>query len=276
MPRSTDWMNFPKSTSNGEHTMNITTSRWSRVWLVLAIEAICLAVVLSTSAQIKTETTTTSGPAAKEVNVERGEVVSVSGNDLVVKMDDGEIRHFSNVPESARATVDGKELGIHDLQPGMKLQRTITTTTTPQTVTTVQSVTGKVWQVQPPNWVILTLENGENQQFKIPRGQKFTIEGQETDAFGLKKGMKVSATKIVEQPVTVYEKQKQVTGTAPPPPPAPPADVPILVAVAAPTPAPQPAPAKELPKTGSLVPLLGMLGLLSIGTSFGLRILRNR
>ena len=78
----------------------------------------------------------------------------VTGNDLVVKMSDGEIRHFPNVPESTRVTVDGQQLGIHDLKPGMTLQRTITTTTTPKVITTTQSVTGKVWYVQPPSSVI--------------------------------------------------------------------------------------------------------------------------
>src|SRR3954451_9712592 len=137
-------------------------------------------------AQVQTQSAEKTGQAAKETKVERAEVVYVSGNDLVVKMEDGEIRHFPNIPESARVSVEGKELGIHDLQPGMKLQRTITTTTTPRMVTTVQSVTGKVWQVTPPNSLILTLEDGSNQQFKIPKGQKFTVNGQQTDAFGLK------------------------------------------------------------------------------------------
>jgi hypothetical protein len=50
-----------------------------------------------------------------QVQVERGEVVLVDGNDLVVKMEDGTIRHFPNLPENARATVDGKQLGIQDL-----------------------------------------------------------------------------------------------------------------------------------------------------------------
>ena len=63
----------------------------------------------------------------------------------------------------------------------MKLQRNITTASTPQTITTVQSVTGKVWHVTPPNSVILTLEDGTNQSFKIPNGQKFTIDGQQVD-----------------------------------------------------------------------------------------------
>ena len=48
--------------------------------------------------------------------------------------------------------------------------------------------------------MILTLEDGTNQQFKIPNGQKFMVNGQMTDAWGLKKGMTVSATKVVEEP----------------------------------------------------------------------------
>jgi RNase P/RNase MRP subunit p29 len=179
-----------------------------------------------------------------QVQVERGEVVLVDGNDLVVKMEDGTIRHFPNLPESARATVDGKQLSIHDLKPGMKLQRNITTASTPQTVTTVQNVTGKVWHVTPPNSVILTLEDGTNQSFKIPNGQKFTIDGQQVDAFGLKKGMVVTATKIVEVPETAVSQHQHVSGTMPTPPQAPPADVPILVATGKPAAAPAPATAE--------------------------------
>jgi hypothetical protein len=249
---------------------------WTRAWLVLVVGAMCLAFTLSMSAQVKTETTTERGQAVQEATVERGEVVLVSGNDLVVKMENGEIRHFANVPESVKVTVDGKELGIHDLKPGMKLQRTLTVTTTPKTITTVQTVTGKVWQITPPNSVILTLEDGTNQRFKIPKGQKFTVDGQETDAFGLKKGMNVSATKIVEVPETEVEHQRQLTGSMPPPPPPPPADAPILIAQLEPAPAPAaPAAPAELPKTGSLLPLIGLLGSFSLLSSFGLRWLRS-
>jgi hypothetical protein len=249
---------------------------WTRVLLVLAVGTMCLAFALSMSAQVKTETNTTSGQATHEMTVERGEVVLVNGNDLVVKMEDGSIRHVANVPESARVTVDGQQLGIHDLKPGMKLQRTITVTTTPKTITTVQTVTGKVWHISPPNSVILTLENGTNQQFKIPKGQKFTVDGQVTDAWGLKKGMNVSATKIVEVPETEVERQRQLTGSMPPPPPAPPADQPILIAEATPPPAPAaPAAPAELPKTGSLLPLIGLLGSFSLLSSFGLRVIRS-
>jgi hypothetical protein len=252
----------------------------NKVLLVAGVFSLVLA--LNVSAQVQTETSTTSGKATKEVQVERGEVVTVAGNDLVVKMEDGTIRHFPNVPESARVTVDGRQLGIHDLKPGMKLQRTITTTTTPQTVTTVQTVTGKVWYVNPPNSVILTLENGQNQKFKIPKGQKFDVDGQMVDAFGLKKGMNVKATKIVEVPETLVASQKSVTGTMPPPPQPPPADVAILIVEETPAAAPPAAAAApatsapaKLPKTASDLPLVGVLGLLLISAAAGLKFLRT-
>jgi LPXTG-motif cell wall-anchored protein len=247
---------------------------WTHARLMLVVGAVCLAFAPNMSAQVETKTSTTAQQGTVATQVESGEVVTVSGNDLVVKMSDGSLRHFANVPDSARATVDGQELGVHDLKPGMKLQRTITTTTTPKTITTVQSVTGKVWFVSPPNSVILTLEDGKNQKFKIPKNQKFDVDGQMVDAWGLKKGMKISATKVVEAPEIVVAEQRKVTGAAPPPPPPP--DVPVLVAeeVAAPVEVAQAAPA-ELPKTASSMPLIGMLGLLLLASSLGLRTARK-
>ena len=164
------------------------SSNWTTS-VVLMLGTLYFALAVSTTAQIQTETSTTAGRTTMQVQMERGEVVLVDGNDLVVKMEDGTIRHFPNVSESAKVTVDGKQLGIHDLKPGMKLTRATINSSTPQTVTTVQTVTGKVWHVSPPKpWRILALEDGTNQSFKIPNGQKFTIDGQQVDAFGLEKG----------------------------------------------------------------------------------------
>ena len=199
--------------------------------LIVAAVMLCLAFAVSTVAQVQTQTTTTTGQVTKVVQVESGEVVAVEGNNLFVKMPDGTLRDFPNVPASAKVNVDGKQLGVHQLKPGMKLQRTTVTTTTPQVVTTIETVTGKVWHVTPPLKVILTLENDENQAFKIPDGQKFMVDGQEMDAWGLKKGMKVTATKIVETPVTTVTEHTQVTGTIP-------AGGTVLIAKGAPTPAP--------------------------------------
>jgi len=253
-------------------------SKWMKTGLVLAVVVINFALGVPSFAQVQTQKTTTTGNPTNEVTVEHGQVVLVAGNDLLIKMEDGSIRHIPNVPDSVRIDVDGRLLDIHQLQPGMHLHHTITTVTTPQVVTTVQNVTGTVWHVSPPNSVILHLEDGTNQSFKIPKGQKFNINGQMVDAFGLKKGMIVTATKVVEEPETVVTQQKKITGTMPAPPPAPPADVPILVATTeAPTAAaeaPAAATPAKLPKTGSNLPLVGLLGLLCLCAALGVKLLR--
>jgi len=250
--------------------------------LVILVVFACASLVLM--AQDTTKTETKAGPAEKTVKVEKAEVVFVSGNDVVFKMENGEVRHIT-VPEGKTAMVYGKEITVKDLKPGMKLQKTVTTTTTPQTVTTIRTIKGKVWAVQPPNWVILTLPDNTNKKYKIPKNQKFDVGGAIKTAFDLKKGMDIAATVLVQTPITKATMAAQVSGTAPV------VEVPAQVeptmlievpeppkAVAAAEPAPAPAPAAEpakLPKTGSFMPLLGLMGLLSCGLSFGLGLIRR-
>jgi hypothetical protein len=283
-------------------------ARWIKKGLLLATGTLGLAFAGQTGAQVQTTTTTTAGETRYNVTVNRGEVYAVDGNDLIVKMEDGTFRHFPDVPESARATVDGKQLGIHDLKPGMKLQRTIITTETPMIVTTIETVTGKVWHVNPPRSVILTLENNTNQEFKIPKDQKFNVDGQMVDAFALRKGMKVSATKIVEVPTVVLAQEQSVVGTAPqgapapqkgaahpaPPkqvatkpqpvtgtiPPSPQPDAPLLVATGEPTPVPAEAETPAAPveppaEKPSYLPWIG-LALLLLVVLFVIRYMRSK
>lgn len=228
--------------------------------LLLGMVWICLPAA-ALMAQDKSTTQVTPGTPTVTTQVERAEVVYVSGNDLVVKMDSGEVRHLT-VPDTARATVDGKEVTIRDLKPGMKLQRTITTTTTPRTVTTVRTITGRVVQVMPPLNVILALPDGQNKRYQIPKDQVFMIDGEKKTAFDLRPGMSVTATVVsvllIEVPVPAP------VAAAPPAAPAP-----------APAPrAAEPAPV-QLPKTASPVPLAGLIGLLLVSASLGLRALRH-
>jgi hypothetical protein len=226
-----------------------------------------IAFSLSAAAQVKTQTSEAQGKSTKEVTVERGEIVYLKGTTVVVKMEDGELESFEHVPESTSFIVDGKPVNIHTAKVGMKLEKQTLRTTTPKLITTVETVTGKVWQTSPPKSVILTLQDGTNQRFSIPEGQKFMIEGKETDAWGLRKGMVVNAQRVTEVPMTVVEETTKRTGKMPPPPPEPlSAELPLLVvASASPSPAPvetasaEPAP-KTLPKTASSLPLIGLLG----------------
>jgi hypothetical protein len=271
-----------KDKQKGEYEMNAKQGTAPVVCKLVVAGAAFLAIAFTAHAQVQTNTTVAqSGAATKTVKVERGEVVYVSGNSLVVKAEDGTLRHFDNVPDSVTVTVDGKQLNVHQIQPGMKIERQTIVTTTPKRITTVKTVTGTVWHVNPPSSVILTLADGTNQQFKIPKGTKFNVNGQPTDAFGLKKGMKVDAQQVVEESETQIAQEVKRTGVMPPPPPAPAPDVPVLVAAAPPPPpppvadaAPEPAPT-ALPKTASDVPLVGLLGALFLTLGLGLKVART-
>ena len=52
--------------------------------LVLAIGMISISAVATSFGQVQTTQTTTTGTAAVQVNVERGEVVTVEGNDRAI------------------------------------------------------------------------------------------------------------------------------------------------------------------------------------------------
>jgi hypothetical protein len=250
---------------------------------LLSAGVFCIGFALGANAQVQTQTQVEIGTPTQQVEVRRGQVVYVSGNDVVIKGEDGKIRDFPNVPESARVTVDGQQLGVHDLQVGMTIERTTITTTTPRVITTIKTVSGTVWHVDPPTSVILTLENGKNQQFKIPDGTKFIVDGQQTDAFSLRPGMKVSATAVTEVPETVVTREVTRTGEMPPaqlinphialliiivPPVSPAQTAEAAPANATPT-APEPTVA-QLPKTGSSLPLIGLLGALFCVLAIGL------
>lgn len=215
-----------------------------------------------------------------------GTVVAVENGTLVARLSTGEIRTFTP-PESRRFIIDGKDLGVNDLKVGTKLHATVTTTKTSVTDRTTTVGTGKVWFVSG-NTVILTLPNNENRMYKVAESYRFIVDGKKATVHDLRKGMTVAAEKIVEEPRVEIASNTTVTGSAPPPP------RPVVVAENRPEPAPSPAPthvkaapapaaapapeaaapAPTLPKTGSPLPLIGLLGFLCTGASLAIRRIR--
>ena len=192
------------------------TTKTRRIPLGLCIAFVTFTLVAN--AQMPTTTKSSiPGQATVKTDTLSGTVVAIEGNHLAVRMSTGEMRTFDVKPE-ARATVDGREIGIEDLKVGTKLSATYTTTTTPITDRTVTVGTGKVWHVQGTT-VILTLPNGENRMYKVTDDYKFNIEGnKKATVFDLRKGMVVSAEKIVEEPRMEIASNTKVTGTGAPAP----------------------------------------------------------
>lgn len=222
-----------------------------------------------------------------EVTTEKkqGTVLQVEGNTVVIEMSTGEIRTVE-VDPNRTILIDGKETTVRGLKEGTTLTGTYTTTTTPATDRITSVGEGTVWFAKGIN-VILTLPNGKNQAYKIKDSDpvQFRVNGQPASVFDLRKGMKVSAVKIVEEPHTIITTDSVVTGKAPVAKQvaqAPVRRTPAPAASPAPArrPAPSPAPAvtqqpAQLPETASPVALVGLLGLLSLGASFGARKLRR-
>jgi LPXTG-motif cell wall-anchored protein len=242
----------------------------------------CALISAGVWAQDITMATTQKGPSTYETAVRSGTVVYVSGNELLVKLSDGEVEDFVVSPTQT-FTVDGKQVTIRDLKPGTHLTQTITTRTTPSVITTVRTIDGKVWHVNPPTYVILTLPDGTNKEYRVPKDQIFMVNGQKDTVFQLKKGMMVSATVVKEEPVTEVSEHKAVRGVTPKPQAQVPDTVDTLLVEtpqqpAQPTQTTQTAAAEPaptaLPKTGSEWPLVGLLGLGSLSAGMFMRRVR--
>ncbi len=262
---------------------NLTVTSRSFIYRA-ATAAIFAMVTMGAWAQDTTTATYRHGEKSYATEVRNAEVVYVAGHDLVLKQEDGKIEHLV-VPDSDRFKIAGRNVSVHGLTKGMTLTQTITTTTAPRYVTTIRTVKGKVWHVNRPSTIIVSLPDNSNQVLKVPSDTKFTVNGKEMTAFELRKGMKIEATIVTDSSETVMSQEKRVVGIAPPPAVLPELGV-LLIQFPATTPAVAAAQsvdvasaeplAARLPKTGTELPLLGLMGLLSLGGSLGLKLARRK
>jgi len=123
------------------------------------------------------------------------------------------------------------------------------------------------------------MPDGTNKQYTVPGHAEFTINGKKATVFQLRKGMKVQATVITDAPETVLESNKHVVAQAPPSPELPLRVGTLLILTPEPTEPTTLASAEqipqELPKTGSSLPLIGLLGTLALTTALGLQAIRT-
>ena len=248
--------------------MHSTSAQWRNAALLV----VCLAATgAAASAQQSTTTSET----------KHFQVISVEGNKVVAKLPEG-AREIT-VPEDFRFTVDGRQVSVHELQPGMKGTAKITTITTVTPVTVTEVRNGAVMQASGSS-IIVKSANGIkmfNEGDIAKRNVTILKDGKPASIADFHTGDRLTATIVTEKPPKVMtQRQVQATLTGATPTAttgaAPAARTAAAPAAPAPTTGTAAAPARKLPKTASQVPLLGLLGALSLAIALGLSLGRRR
>jgi hypothetical protein len=243
-----------------------------------------------------------SAQTTTSTDTKKFEVISVEGNQLVVRLPEG-TREIT-VANDFRFTVDGKQLSVQQLRPGMAGTATITTTTksTPVTVTEVKN--GTVAHVAGPTIIVRTEEGFKSftQGDIDKRGVKIMRAGKPALVSDFRTGDKLSAVIITSMPPKVVTEQEVNAtlaasgagggggGTAASRAPAASAGTSGGAGAAgaggatrgggaaggaAPASGAAASGGRTLPKTASPLPLLGLLGGLSLLAGGGLTIRRR-
>jgi len=220
------------------------------------------------------------------------EVLAVDGNQLYVRLPEG-TRELT-VPDDFRFIVNGQQMSVQQLRPGMKGTATITTRTTVTPVTVTEVKNGTV-AVRSGAGIIVRTDEGVKsftQGDVDKRGVKIVRDGQPVQVSELREGDRLSAVIITSLPPKVMT-EREVNATL---------AATRAAAVAAPAQAAAssgsarstastqtaradssasntpstPAPARTLPKTASSWPLVGLASVVSLAIGFALTIRRRR
>ena len=171
-------------------------------------------LVAGLSAMASAQTTTSSSETKKF------EVIAVDGNQLVVTLPEG-TREIA-VPPGFMFTVNGKQLSVQQLKPGMAGTATITRSTTVTPVTATEVKNGKVVQASGASIIVRTDDGFKmfTQGDVDKRGVKIMRGGKPAAVSDFRPGDELSAIIITSLPprvVTEQEVNATLTASGAPP-----------------------------------------------------------
>jgi hypothetical protein len=214
-------------------------SRKLMVLSVLAVLALTFAVTTQAQTLVKQEIT-------------QATVVSVGENFLVVKLADGTIKGY-DVPAGFMFDQAGAKVPLSALKPGQVITATINTTE--PLIEHVEEVNAVTVVKVVDRHLTVQLADGTYHRYFVPKGYRFDVDGKSLSVFQLQPGMKLSTTIVSENEVgTMTEAEYKAEAS---------------------NPGPHRHHHDKLPKTAGQLPLIGLLGLLSLGLGAGLSAMRR-
>ena len=215
--------------------------------------------------------------AQETFEIRNGRVLNVQGNVLTVDGPFG-IRQIL-IPDDFRFDMDGRSLSIHDLEPGMPIAAVIHTKEKVVEMTKTEVREAEVVHTRG-HTIVVRNDKGEIKKFSASdmraNNVVLHVDGKPIDPSKLRVGQRISATVITKQPpVTMTETQLSVYVANPPEPEYVEVEVAEVAAVAevATVAAVERTPS-SLPKTGSRLPALGLVGLGLLALGAGLTVVR--
>jgi hypothetical protein len=163
--------------------------------------------VLCLTAGMAVAQTTTSSSQTKAF-----EVIAVDGNLLIVNLPEG--TREINVPAGFMFTVNGQQMSVQQLKPGMKGTATITTKTTVTPVTVTEVKSGTVMQSSGNSIIVRTGDQVKmfTQGDIDKRGVKILRDGRPATISDFRQGDQLTATIVTSKPPHVMtEKEVQAT-----------------------------------------------------------------
>ena len=129
--------------------------------------------------------------AQTTLNIQNGTVVGVWDNTVVIKDASGVSRQF-DVPPDFKVDVDGKQVSIKELRPGMHITAAVKTTTNP---IVVQSKELKdATYIKHAGAIVYVKESDGIHSYNVPAGFRFWINGAGLRPDDLQTNMKLNAT----------------------------------------------------------------------------------
>ena len=227
------------------------------------IAACVLSLAFGPAALAQATGSTTTESIAQKSRAISGVVETVAGNKVVLREADG--LHEYNPPAGFKFQLDGRDVGVDEIKPGMSINAVVTDNVITRRVTVTRIESGTVAQVAPGG-IVLKDQNGDlkSYNFKDPAGNDiyFVRDGKEVPLRSVKVGDRLSGTFVTTLPEQRISQRSAVAKATEPSP----ASEPAVVAAATP---------HKLPKTASPLPLVGLLAALSAGIALTLRAARH-